>query len=136
MLAQGIRLADRYAVRDRISYGGETVSRAYDVKTERFVLVRTVADVRDSELLLRVKALSTVEGSHLQTVLDAAVYDGTLYAICDDVKGASLRSAFLMHGQYGEKEVLRWAREPRKRFRPCTAAGIRSLTDGWTWPIF
>ena len=114
MLAQGIRLADRYAVRDRISYGGETVSRAYDVKTERFVLVRTVADVRDSELLLRVKALSTVEGTHLQTVLDAAVYDGTLYAICDDVKGASLRSAFLMHGQYGEKEVLRWARGTAK----------------------
>ena len=51
MLAQGIRLADRYAVRDRISYGGETVSRAYDMKTERFVLVRTVSDVRDSELL-------------------------------------------------------------------------------------
>ena len=110
MLAQGIRLADRYAVRDRIAYGGETVSRAYDMKTERFVLVRTVSNVRDSELLLRVKALSTVEGSHLQAVLDAAVYDGTLYAVCDDVKGASMRSAFLMHGQYGEKEVLRWAR--------------------------
>ena len=110
MLAQGIRLADRYAVRDRISYGGETVSRAYDMKTERFVLVRTVTNVRDSELLLRVRALSTVEGSHIQAVLDAAVYDGTLYAVCDDVKGASMRSAFLMHGHYEEKEVLRWAR--------------------------
>ena len=110
MLAQGIRLADRYAVRDRISYGGETVSRAYDMKTERFVLVRTVTNVTGSELLLRVRALSSVEGSHLQAVLDAAVYDGILYAVCDDVKGASMRSAFLMHGQYGEKEVLRWAR--------------------------
>ena len=110
MLAQGIRLADRYAVRDRISYGGETVSRAYDMKTERFVLVRTVSNVRDSELMPRVKALSTVEGSHLQAILDAAVYDGILYAICDDVKGASMRSAFLMHGNYGEKDVLRWAR--------------------------
>ena len=55
-----------------------------------------------------------LDPSHLQTVLDAAVYDGTLYAICDDVKGASLRSAFLMHGQYGEKEVLRWARGTAK----------------------
>ena len=114
MLAQGIRLADRYAVRDRISYGGETVSRAYDMKTERFVLVRTVSNVSGSEQLLRVRALSTVEGSHLQAVLDAAVYDGVLYAICDDAKGASLSSAFLMHGQYGEKEVLRWARGTAK----------------------
>lgn len=114
MLAQGIRLADRYAVRDRISYGGEMVSRAYDIKTERFVLVRTVSNVRDSELLLRVRALSTVEGSHLQAVLDAAVYDGILYAVCDDVKGASLKSAFLMHGRYEEKDVLRWARGTAK----------------------
>ena len=131
MLAQGIRLADRYAVRDRISYGGETVSRAYDVKTERFVLVRTVADVRDSELLLRVKALSTVEGTHLQTVLDAAVYDGTIYAICDDVE-----ARFSCMASMGRRKSSDGPGEPRKRFRPCTAAGIRSLMDGWTWPIF
>ena len=110
MLTQGIRLADRYAIRDKISYGGEMVSRAYDIKTERFVLVRTVSNVSGSDILLRVRALSSVTGSHLQKVLDAAVHDGILYAICDDIKGAPLRSAFLMHGQYGEREVLRWAR--------------------------
>ena len=97
MLTEGIRLADRYAIRDKISYGGEMVSRAYDSKTERFVLVRTISNVDDSELLLRVRALSSVTGSHLQKVLDAAVFDGTLYAICEDIKGAPMRSAFLMH---------------------------------------
>ncbi len=114
MLTQGTRLADRYAVRDRISYGGEMVSRAYDMRTERFVLVRTVSNVNDSEMLLRVRALSTVAGSQLQAVLDAACYEGTLYAVCEDLQGASLKSAFLMHGQYGEKEVLRWGRNIAK----------------------